>query len=242
MFTVKEVSEIAGISIRALHHYDSIGLLRPSRITEAGYRLYDEGSLEKLRTILILRELEFSLSEIKSIIENPDFDKQKALEQHISLLRLKKERLERIITFAETIKKKGVDIMDFSAFDNNEFEKYSAEAKEKWGKTEAFKEFENKNADRSKTENNILGGEMADIFRKLGEIKESSPCCEKAQDLVRSLQEFITEHYYSCTDEILSGLGKMYIADSRFSENIDKAGGAGTAEFAAKAIEIYCKK
>ena len=106
----------------------------------------------------------------------------------------------------------------------------------------AFEEFESKNKNRGEAENNFLGGEMMDIFRKLGEIKNLSPGSEEAQSLVKNLQDFITNHYYTCTDEILSGLGKMYVGDERFKKNIDKAGGAGTAEFAAKAIEIYCIK
>ena len=106
----------------------------------------------------------------------------------------------------------------------------------------SFEEFESKNKNRGEAENNLLGGEMMDIFRKLGEIKNLSPGSEEAQSLVKNLQDFITNHYYTCTDEILSGLGKMYVGDERFKKNIDKAGGAGTAEFAAKAIEIYCIK
>ena len=93
MKTVKEVSLLTGVSVRALHHYDAIGLLKPAKVTEAGYRLYDTASLERLQQILLFRELEFPLKEIKAILESPDFDRNKALEQQISLLELKKEHL-----------------------------------------------------------------------------------------------------------------------------------------------------
>ena len=237
---IKEFAEFSGVSVRTLHYYDEIGLLKPAFVDKAtGYRFYDESSVLRMQDILFYRELDFSLKNIGEILSSPDYDSKKSLEEQRKLLTLKKERLERIISSIDEAMK-GKNIMN--AFDNSEFEKFKAEAKEKWGKTEAFEEFESKNKNRSEAENNFLGGEMMDIFRKLGEIKSLSPASEEAQSLVKTLQDFITNHYYTCTDKILSGLGKMYIGDERFKENIDKAGGAGTAEFAAKAIEIYCSK
>ena len=241
LMTVKKVCETAKISVRTLHHYDNIGLLKPSRISDSGYRLYDEDALEKLKTILIFKELDFPLKEIKEILNNKNFDKKAAVEQQIVLLKMRKERIEKIIALAEKIREED-DNMDFSAFDNKEIENYSKEAKEKWGKTEAFEEFETRNKNRGETENKFLAEEMMGIFKEIGKIKENSPESKEALALVEKLQKFITEHYYTCTDSILCGLGKMYIGDERFRENIDKAGGSGTAEFAAKAIEIYCSR
>lgn len=103
MLTVSEVSRLSGVSVRALHHYDSIGLLKPTTVTEAGYRLYDEKALARLQTILLLRELEFSLKEIKQIVENPDFDEKAALKQQIELLSLKRNRLDKLIALAREI-------------------------------------------------------------------------------------------------------------------------------------------
>lgn len=237
---VKEFAEFSGVSVRTLHYYDEIGLLKPAFVDKAtGYRFYDESSVLRMQNILFYRELDFSLKNIGEILSSPDYDSKKSLEEQRKLLTLKKERLERIISSIDEAMK-GKNIMN--AFDNSEFENYKAEAKEKWGKTKAFEEFETKNKKRGEAENNFLGGEMMDIFRKLGEIKNLSPASEEAQNLVKTLQDFITNHYYTCTDEILSGLGKMYIGDERFKENIDKAGGTGTAEFSAKAIEFYCSK
>ncbi len=237
---IKEFAEFTGVSVRTLHYYDEIGLLTPASVDRyTGYRFYDEFSLLRMQEILFYRELDFSLKSIKEILSASGYNTKKSLEEQKILLTLKKERLERLIAAIDEAMK-GENVVN--AFDNSEFEKYKAEAKEKWGKTEAFGEFEAKNANRGIAENKMLGAEMMDIFRKLGEIKNLSPDSSEAQNLIKSLQNFITEHYYTCTDEILSGLGKMYVGDSRFSENIDKSGGEGTAQFAAKAIEIYCKK
>ena len=242
MFTVNEVSKIAGISIRTLQYYDKIGLLPPSSFTDSGYRLYNEDSLERLQTVLLFRELEFPLKEIKKIIENPDFDKQKALSEQIKLLKLRRKQIDSLISLAEKLKNKEEKILDFTAFDKTKLKEYEAEAKEKWGKTSAFKEFESKNEERSDDENSFIAVGMMKIFEEFGKISGSSPESDEAQELVKKLQSFITENYYNCTDEILSGLGQMYVLDERFTENIDKAGGKGTAEIVSKAIGAHCGK
>ena len=242
MFTVSEVSKIAGISIRTLQYYDKIGLLPPSGFTDSGYRLYNEASLEKLQTILLFRELEFPLKEIKKIIENPDFDREKALSEQIKLLKLRREQIDSLISLAEKIKNKEEKILDFSAFDKTKLKEYETEAKKRWGKTSAFKEFESKNEGRSDDENSFIASEMMEIFAEFGKISDKKPESEEAQKLVKKLQSFITENYYNCTDEILLGLGQMYVFDERFTENIDKAGGKGTAEFVSKAIAAHCGK
>lgn len=242
MFTVNEVSKTSGISIRTLQYYDKIGLLPPSGFTDSGYRLYNEDSLERLQTILLFRELEFPLKEIKKIIENPDFDKQKALSEQIKLLKLRREQIDSLISLAEKLKNKEEKILDFTAFDKTKLKEYETEAKERWGKTSAFKEFESKNEGRSDDENSFIAVGMMKIFEEFGKISSSSPESDEAQELVKKLQNFITENYYNCTDEILYGLGQMYVFDERFTENIDKAGGKGTAEFVSKAIAAHCGK
>ena len=150
MMTVHEVSKLSGVSIRTLQYYDKIGLLRPAGRTESGYRLYDDTALETLQQILLFRELEFPLKEIKEIISRPDFDKSKALEQQITLLTLKKERLEDLIRFARGIQFTGGKTMDFSAFDTKKLDDYARQAKKQWGATAAYKEFQRKSEKRSK--------------------------------------------------------------------------------------------
>ena len=243
MMTVHEVSRLTGVSIRTLQYYDRIGLLPPAEYTEAGYRLYDDTALETLQQILLFRELEFPLKEIRQIIQSPAFDRRKALEQQVELLELKKERLDRLIALARGIQTTGVkQNMDFSAFDTKKLDEYATRAKEAWGDTPAYKEFEQKAKGRTDTENAELNRQMMAIFADFGAIRDTDPAGEAAQALVRRLQDFISAHHYNCTARILSGLGQMYAAGGEMTENIDRAGGIGTAEFSAKAIAVYCAK
>ena len=126
MRTVKEVSDLTGVSVRTLHHYDAIGLLSPTKVTGAGYRLYDEEALGRLQSILLFRELQFSLKEIKAILDSPCFDLREALEQQIGLLELQRHRIGALIDFAREIQKKGVSYMDFKVFDTTAFRNISS--------------------------------------------------------------------------------------------------------------------
>ena len=240
MMTVNDVSKLTGVSIRTLQYYDTIGLLKPAEYTESGYRLYDDTALERLQQILLFKELEFPLKEIKEIIDAPNFDRNKALEQQIELLTMKKEHLENLINFARGIKWLGVKQMDFTVFDTKKIDEYSKRAKEQWGKTPEYKEFEEKSKDWTDEYQQGMLKDFMQIFVEFGEMKSMDPADEKVQLQVKKLQDYITEHFYNCTKEILSCLGKMYSGGGEFTENIDKAGGEGTAEFSAKAIEIYC--
>ena len=235
MMTVNEVSKLTGVSIRTLQYYDKIGLLHPAKYTEAGYRLYNDAALETLQQILLFRELEFPLKDIKEIISRPDFDRSKALEQQIKLLTLKKEHIENLIDLAKEIKLLGVRKLKFEAFDTSKIDEYAAQAKAYWGKTPAYKEFEEKSEDKK-----IYQG-MIDIFGEFGQIRNTEPSSKDAQALVKKLQDYITEHMYTCTKKILSSLGKMYAGGGDFTKNIDSYGGEGTAEFTSQAIEIYCR-
>ena len=243
MMTVHEVSRLAGVSIRTLQYYDSIGLLRPAEYTGAGYRLYDDTALETLQQILLFRELEFPLKEISSIIRSPAFDRRKALSQQIELLQLKKERIEKLIDLARGMEMKGEkQTMDFSAFDTTKIDEYASRAKASWGETPEYREYEKKSRDRSKEEENRLGQQMMAIFAELGRVKDGDPASEPVQALVARLRDFISEHYYSCSAQVFSGLGQMYAAGGEMTENIDRAGGEGTAAFASEAIRVYCAK
>lgn len=241
MKTVNEVSKLTRVSVRTLHHYDEIGLLKPTSTTEAGYRLYDDTALERLQHILLFRELQFPLKDIKEILDSPSFDRNKALEQQIELLTMKKEHLENLILFARGIKLLGVKYMDFSAFDTKKMDEYAAQAKESWGKTEAYKEFEEKSKGWTEEIEKNLEIEVMSMFAEFGAMKDLDAADEKVQAQVKKLQEFFTEHFYNCTPQILAGLGRMYSGGGEFTENIDKVGGKGTAEFTNRAIQIYCK-
>lgn len=240
MKTVKEVSKLTGVSIRTLHYYDSIGLLHPAEITESGYRLYDDAALERLQHILLFRELQFPLKEIKEIIDSPSFERNKALEQQITLLQLKKDHLENLIDFARGIKSIGVRNLDFSAFDTTKMEEYANQAKVMWGNTDAYHEFEEKSKNWTKEDENKIFTGLMEFFTEFGTMSDKAPADAAVQKQVEKLQTYITEHFYTCTPEILKGLGKMYVGGGSMTENIDKAGGKGTAEFVAEAIEVYC--
>lgn len=242
MRTVNEVSKLTGVSVRTLHHYDAIGLLKPTMITDAGYRLYDDTALERLQQILLFRELEFPLKDIKAILESPNFDRTKALNQQIALLTLKKEHLEELIDLAREIKTLGVNKVDFTVFDTSKINEYAAKAKTAYGQTAEYKEFEEKSNNRTKEETQRLNIQMMEIFTEFGTMRELPPDGEEAQSQVKKLRNFISGHFYTCSDEVMLGLGSMYAGGGEFTENIDKAGGDGTAEFVFKAIRKYCNK
>ena len=238
---IKEFADFTGVSVRTLHYYDEIGLLRPAFVDRAtGYRFYDENSLLRMQEILFYRELDFSLKSIGEILASPNYDKSKALTEQKHLLTLKKERLERLISAIDSAVK-GENVM--KAFDNSEFEKHKAEATEKWGKTEAYKEHSEKTKNYTKGQWNDLAQEMDHIMAEFALCMKNgkAPESTEAQHLVQMLQNHITQNYYNCTNQILAGLGQMYVADERFKNNIDQHGD-GTAAFVCKAIQSYCKK
>ncbi len=149
MMTVNEISKITGLTVRTLHHYDKIGLLKPTSHSDAGYRLYDDAALEKLMQIMLFRTLEFPLDEIKSILNSKNFDRNKALKQHIELLSMKKEHLENLITLAQGILLRGVNHMDVNITkadceqcDDTKLDEYVKRAKESYGEMHTWKEFE----------------------------------------------------------------------------------------------------
>ena len=238
---IKEFAAYTGVSVRTLHYYDEIGLLKAAWVDEhTGYRFYDEGSLLRMQEILFYRELDFSLKTIAQILSAPNYDKTEALNQQKDLLILKKERLDRLISAIDSAMK-GADVM--KAFDNSEFDRYKAEAKEKWGKTEAYQEHteKTKNYSRNDWQNAAdgIGSILAEFSACMKDGNDAGS--EVAQKLVGKLQDHITENFYTCTKQILAGLGQMYILDERFAENINRSG-EGTADFVSRAIGIYCQK
>ena len=237
---IKDFARLSGVSVRTLHYYDEIGLLRPAVVDEqTGYRFYDEESLLRMQEILFYRELDFPLKSIAEILTSPCYNKKEALEQQRKLLHLKKERLERLIGAIDGALK-GENVM--KAFDNSKMEQYMEEAKARWSKTEAWQEYEEKSAGRTPQTEKDLGEQMMAFFARFGALRGEDPDSEPVQQTVAALQQFITDHYYTCTKEILRNLGQMYTVVGSMKDNIDARGGTGTAELAARAIEIYCSK
>ena len=242
---INEFAKLTGVSVRTLHYYDEIGLLKPAFVDEQnGYRFYDENSLLRMQEILFYRELDFELKSISNILSSPNYDKRKALAEQRKLLILKKERLERIIDALDGAEKGKVTM---TAFDNSDYEtarkQYETEAKKRWGATDAYKEHAEKTANYTADKWQEVNDGLNAVLAKFAECKKNgnSADYDEAQTLVKELQDYITENYYTCTNEILAGLGLMYVADERFKTNIDK-NGDGTAEFISEAIKVYCNK
>lgn len=241
-YKIKEVAKITGVTVRTLQYYDKIGLLPPAETNEKGYRLYDENSLGTIAEILFFRELDFPLAEIKAIMNAPGYSRQHALERHRDLLIEKNRRLEGLIDMLDDILEG--EKMSFEKFDMKEIEahkeQYKQEVEERWGDSDAYKESTRRANSYNSEDWERITAEQNEIMQAFGDMREGDPGSDDAQALVARWQAFITNNFYECSNEILAGLGQMYIADPRFTKNIDNFG-AGTAAFKAKAIEIYCK-
>ena len=240
---INEVAKLTGVTVRTLHYYDEIGLLKPSLVTEAGYRLYDENDLETLQQILFFRELDFPLSEIKEIMTNPNYKKQEALIKHKELLMKKRNHLNKLIQLVDDTME-GASNMSFKEFDTTEIERakkeYAKEVKERWGDTDAYKESEDKTKSYDSKKWQMMNADCEAIFAEFAKIKDREPDCKGARELVQRWQEYISANFYTCTKEILAGLGLMYVADERFKNYLDQFG-EGTAAFLSAAIAAYCK-
>ncbi len=240
---INEAAKLTGISVRTLHYYDEIGLLHPCEVTESGYRLYDDKSLEQLQHILFFRELGFALKDIQGILTSPAFDQTKALENHKQLLLLKRSRLDGLIALVDSTLK-GESKMSFKEFDMTEIEaaqkEYTKEAEERWGNTDAYKESARRTKNYSKEDWARISDEQERIYRAFAANMGQGPAAPAVRQLVADWQSLITRNFYECSKEILAGLGQMYVADERFTKNINKYGD-GLAEFISLAIAEYCK-
>lgn len=192
--------------------------------------------------ILMFRELQFPLKEIKVILDSEGFEPNEALEQQINLLELQLKHIKELICFARKIQKGDMKEMEFQAFSKKEINQYAAEAKEKWGSSKAYKEYEKKTRGQTDEEMKQTTEKLLNLFAKIGSLKHLPPTEEQVQQKISALQTFITENYYNCTDDILNGLGKMYVSDERMTCTVDKAGGEGTAKFVKQAISVYVQK
>lgn len=241
---IKEIADLTGVTVRTLHYYDEIGLLKPGVVTQAGYRLYNEENLELLQQILFFRELDFPLNEIKEIVTSPFFDKTKALQKHRELLLKKRERLNNLINLTEKTLK-GESKMSFKEFDMTEIEEsmkeYAEEVKERWGSTQAYAQSQKRTASYTKDQWAQIDAEVKEIFRTFAGLSSQGlpPDSAQAQAAVKRWQDCISNHFYTCSDEMLASLGMMYTGDERFRKNLDEFGD-GTARFMSESIEIYC--
>ncbi len=234
---------MSGVSIRTLHYYDEIGLLKPAEVSMSGYRYYDDNSVALLQQILFYRELDFSLKDIGTILSDPNYNRNEALIGQKKLLTLKCNRLNGLIDLINKTME-GECTMSFNEFNTKDIDnakaKYAAEVKERWGDTAEYAESVKKDGKRSKDEQAAAIDAMNDIFRQFAAVKGTDPASAEAQQLVAKWQKYITDNFYECNKQVLAGLGEMYTADERFKGNLDKFG-AGTAEFMSCAIKKYCE-
>ena len=164
MLTIHEVSELAGVSVRTLHHYDAIGLLTPGERSEAGYRLYDEADLTRLQQILLLRELEYPLKDIRAALEVPAHLRAQMLGQQIRLLEMKREHIDALIALARQMADEEAQTVSFEAFDTRQMDEYAAEAKAAWGATPEWQDYEQRSKGRAKGEERAMGEELLALF------------------------------------------------------------------------------
>ena len=232
--SIGDAAQRLGVSVRTLRHYDEIGLVKPTQVGENGYRYYDREAMALLQQVLFYRELGLPLKEIGPLLQAPETQRRKALEAHRHLLELKKQQLEGLLQLVDdtlggkTMQKPKITQADIDAAK----EQYAAEAKERWGHTDAWKQSQGKTPNAAK---------MDEIFQGFAALLGTDPADRAVQAQVKTWQQFITDNLYPCTDEILAGLGQMYVCDERFTANLDKYG-EGTAKLMSDAIKIYCKK
>ena len=229
MLSVGKTAKLLGISIRTLHYYDEINLVKPSYTAPSGYRYYDDDAVELLQQVIFLRELEIPVKQIKKILGSPDCHRQ--------LLLARKAHIENLISLID--KRIGVDNMDYREGIAEEQLKseFADEVRRRWGDTPQYREYEEK-IKNHKSEDITAGAD--EIFKAFAEAAGSAPGDREVQELVRRWQEYITANYYKCSDEVLLGLAEMYTADSRFKDYLDSFG-EGTAQLMSDAIKCYCR-
>jgi DNA-binding transcriptional MerR regulator len=243
-YTIHQLAKMAGVTVRTLHHYDAMGLLKPSRNKSNGYRLYDNNDVLTLQQILFFRELEFSLEHIKEMLDAPHFNQSDALMDQKKLLELKKKRIEGLITSIENTltNLKGGGIMNnddlFASFDDKELVENMEEAKRRWGNTDAYKQsiertkhWTKQDYERIKEEGNKFTQQLANAIDK----EITSP---EIQALIEKHHQGI-EYFYDCPLDMYRGLAQMYVDDPRFTKYYDKFR-PGLAQFVHDAIVYYC--
>lgn len=243
-YTVKQLSALSGVSVRTLHHYDKLGLLKPEKRSEAGYRFYGRKELLRLQQILFYRELEFPLEKIKELLDDPDFDLIQSLKFHREELKRRSTRLKQLlVTVDKTIvelKNKKQMITDqelYSGFEAGQGEAYRAEASEKWSDDEVAAT-EERLRKLSKTEWETIKQQGENNAAKIALLTDLDPSSAEVQEAIAEHYRFIG-NFYEVSEERYRGLAQLYAEDERFRAYYDKHR-AGLADFICKAIGIFC--
>ncbi|SPU05153.1 ArsR family transcriptional regulator [Bacillus tequilensis] len=241
-YQVKQVSEVAGVSIRTLHHYDDIQLLTPSALTDAGYRLYSDTDLERLQQILFFKEIGFRLDDIKEMLDHPNFDRKAALQSQKDMLMKKKQRMEEMIqTIDRTLQSiEGGKLMNkrdlFAGLSMKDIEEhqqtYADEVRRLYGR-EAAEETEKRTSAYSADDWRAIMTEFDSIYRRIAARMEHGPGDPEVQEAVGAFRHHICQYHYDCTLDIFRGLGEVYITDERFTDSINQYG-EGLAAFCGR--------
>jgi len=249
LLTVGEIARMTGVTVRTLHHYDEIGLVRPEARTDAGYRLYGPREIERLQEVLFFRELGFSLHDMRRIIDDPGYDRAIALQRQRQMIEAKAGQLLNMldaIDAALAAERTGTQMSNddllgvFGEFDPAEYEE---EVKERWGNSDAFRESARRTGSYGRAEWERIGAASAAIEREMASLLASGadPSSEAAMDLAEQHRAHITRWFYECTPQIHAGLGAMYVADPRFTEHYERIA-PGLAAFLAAAIEANAER
>lgn len=236
---IGELARMSGVSVRTLRHYDNIGLLKPSSLTEAGYRQYGSEAPGQLSFILLFRELGFPLKEIRRMLESPGFDLVAALEEQIARLEKKRQHIDNLLLLAQGVKIKGLGHLRFSAADFGKLDEDVARAADAWQDTPSMRELQAKDAQRTEEERQAAEQGFNDLIASFGEHPDD-PASPEAHALVQRLRDYITEHAYDCKLPILRGLADLYDGGGEITQSIDRLAGAGTASWLAQAVRAYC--
>jgi DNA-binding transcriptional MerR regulator len=225
---VKKLAHISGVSVRTLHHYDRIGLLKPSIRTQARYRLYGEPQLLRLQQILFYKELDFSLEEIRAILDDPDFDMVKALEDHKSSLIAKGKRIEELLSTNDKtiLKLKGKIMLKdeelYAGLSNEKIESYRKEVTEKYG-VEALETSEKSLKQMNKADFEKLKTESEKIYNALAGLMNADPKSKDVQDLVEKHYKIIRTFWGTASSkdpqwDAYKGLGELYVSDPNYTQ------------------------
>ncbi len=242
--TVKAVAQLAGVTIRTLHHYDAIGLVRPGERTESGYRVYGRRDLERLQQVLFFKELGFGLAEIKEILERPDFDRRQALLDHRELLTHRKDRIERLIKAVEqTLEsmEEGTMLEESVWFDGFDHSRYEEEARQRWGHTDAYRESRERTAAYTEADWSGVAAEQTGILKEIAALADRRPDDPDVLQTIGRMHSLISERFYACSVEMFRGIGELAVTDSRFTATYEKLR-PGLAAFYASAVRAYCDR
>ena len=247
-YRVKEVAELSGLTIRALHHYDAIGLLSPSERSAAGYRLYDDDDLLRLQQVLIGRELGLSLEEIRRSLDDPSFDRREALLAQRAALVARTERaadmiraIDATLTAIEETDMGKVDMKKI--FDGFDPDQYSDEVEQRWGNTDAYKISARRTKSYTEADWQNLKAEQAAIYAEALAALEDGVSADdsRAMDIAERHRLSIDRWFYPCSPKMHCGLADLWEADRRYADNIDKLG-PGLTEWLAAAVRANAKR